>query len=90
MLERLGLKNFTVFQDEILTFSPGLNVVIGANGTGKSHLLKLAYSIILDSAVVRTHLTQPLDSPGKTEKSLVTNKLKFHRFVGPCVIGKSY
>ncbi|MBF0359318.1 MAG: hypothetical protein HQL70_12005 [Magnetococcales bacterium] len=31
--------------------------------------------IILDSAVVRTSLLQTLDSPGKSEKSLITKKV---------------
>lgn len=45
MLNTLTLQNFTVFKDVDLQFSPGLNVFIGENGTGKSHLLKLAYAI---------------------------------------------
>ena len=45
MLHTLHIKNFTVFSDAQFQFSPGLNVIIGDNGTGKSHLLYLAYSI---------------------------------------------
>jgi hypothetical protein len=45
-LSALKIKNFTVFQDERLDFAPRLNVVVGENGTGKSHLLKLAYSLL--------------------------------------------
>ena len=45
MITQLRLSNFTVFEEADLIFSPGLNVVIGENGTGKSHLLKLAYAI---------------------------------------------
>ena len=43
MLKRLHLKNFTVFADANFEFSPGLNVLVGTNGTGKSHVLKLGY-----------------------------------------------
>ena len=43
MLKRLHLKNFTVFADADFEFSPGLNVIVGTNGTGKSHVLKLGY-----------------------------------------------
>ena len=50
MLEQLSLKNFTVFEEADLRFSPGLNVVIGENGTGKSHLLKLAFALAFTSA----------------------------------------
>lgn len=46
MLKSLSCKNFTVFKDSGFEFSPNLNVIIGENGSGKSHLLKLLYSII--------------------------------------------
>ncbi len=44
MITRLDIKGFTVFDEAHFTFAKGLNVIIGANGTGKSHLLKLAYT----------------------------------------------
>lgn len=43
MIKQLTLQNFTVFKDADLHFSQGLNVIVGENGTGKTHLLKLAY-----------------------------------------------
>jgi AAA15 family ATPase/GTPase len=46
MLRALEIKNFTVFEEAKLEFSPGLNVVIGENGTGKSQLLKLGYVLM--------------------------------------------
>lgn len=45
MLKRLHLQNFTVFADADFEFGPGLNVLVGTNGTGKSHVLKVGYSI---------------------------------------------
>jgi energy-coupling factor transporter ATP-binding protein EcfA2 len=45
MLQRLHVRNFTVFNDAVFEFSSGLNVVVGANGTGKSHVLKLGYAL---------------------------------------------
>lgn len=44
-LERLELKNFTVFTNLTLDLSPKINVIIGENGTGKTHLLKAAYGL---------------------------------------------
>ena len=43
MIKHLKLKNFTVFKEADLEFSPRLNVIVGENGTGKTHLLKLGY-----------------------------------------------
>ncbi len=42
---RLALQGFTVFPDAAFAFAPGINVLIGENGTGKSHVLKLVYAL---------------------------------------------
>ena len=44
MLTRIRLERFTAFQRLELELKPGINVFIGANGTGKTHLLKVAYA----------------------------------------------
>lgn len=41
MIKRVHLKSFTCFQDQAFEFSPGINVIIGENGTGKTHLMKV-------------------------------------------------
>lgn len=43
-ITRIKLNKFTAFEDIAIDFSPGINVFIGANGTGKTHLMKLLYS----------------------------------------------
>ena len=43
MLKSLVLENFTVFPSAHFDFSPGINAFVGENGTGKTHLLKVAY-----------------------------------------------
>ncbi|MFO8156026.1 MAG: AAA family ATPase [Pseudomonadota bacterium] len=43
-LTHISLKRFTAFESLELPLSEGLNVFIGANGTGKTHLMKVAYS----------------------------------------------
>ncbi|KHD11743.1 hypothetical protein PN36_27705 [Candidatus Thiomargarita nelsonii] len=45
MLKSLKIKKISLFSNAEIEFSPGLNVVIGENNTGKSHLLKLAYAV---------------------------------------------
>lgn len=58
-LSSLSIRNFTVFQDETLYFAPNLNVVVGENGVGKSHLLKLAYSLLAVSGASGGAITPP-------------------------------
>ena len=43
-LTRIVLERFTAFEQLDLKLGPGINVFIGANGTGKTHLLKVAYA----------------------------------------------
>lgn len=43
-IESIGLKNFTVFEDFRIDVSSGINIFIGENGTGKTHLLKAIYA----------------------------------------------
>ncbi len=43
-IANLKLKNFTAFEKLELSPSPGINVLIGVNGTGKTHILKVLYA----------------------------------------------
>lgn len=46
MLEKLKLNNFTRFSDlPEVEFSSKINIIIGENGTGKTHLLKAGYAM---------------------------------------------
>ena len=38
-------ERFTVFQKVEFAFAPGINVLIGANSTGKTHVLKAMYAL---------------------------------------------
>ena len=69
MLKELDLENFTTFKHAKIHFASGLNVVVGQNGSGKTHLLKLAYSAIYASA--RGHRDQ--DAANPTKSQLQTN-----------------
>ena len=42
-IKRIKFQNYTVFEDQQMEFSPGINVIIGENGTGKTHLMKLIW-----------------------------------------------
>ena len=40
----IRLERFTAFEHLDLELNAGINVFMGANGTGKTHLLKVAYA----------------------------------------------
>lgn len=44
MITSVKLQKFTAFKDLQVGLSPGVNVFIGANGTGKTHILKAIYA----------------------------------------------
>ena len=46
-IKKISVKDFTVFNDIIIEASQCVNVLIGENGTGKTHLLKLLHSVKL-------------------------------------------
>ena len=43
-LTRIKLERFTAFSKLDMELSPGLNVLIGENGTGKTHVMKVCYA----------------------------------------------
>lgn len=50
MINTLKVSNFTVFSGAELSFGQHLNVIIGENDVGKTHILKLVYSALAMSA----------------------------------------
>lgn len=44
-IEKVKLENFTVFKQIEIDFCEGINIIIGENGTGKTHLLKVLYGL---------------------------------------------
>ena len=62
MIKFLKINNFTEFSSASFEFSKGINVVIGENSTGKSHLLKLAYAIAYVSHEAKG---EQLEQPGQ-------------------------
>lgn len=68
-LKRIEIENYTVFKECQLNFNSGINVLIGDNGTGKTHLMKLLYSacqsasssVSFSDKLVRTTLPDKCD-----------------------------
>lgn len=44
IIKKVKFENYTVFENQAIDFSSGINVFIGENGTGKTHILKALYS----------------------------------------------
>ena len=49
MIKSLEVKDFTVFPKAKFDFGRNLNVIVGENGVGKTHVLKLAYAVLAAS-----------------------------------------
>lgn len=45
MIERIEIRDFTAFDELKTDLVPGINLFIGDNGTGKTHILKLLYAM---------------------------------------------
>ena len=74
MLKSLTLENFTAFKQAQVTFATNLNVIVGENGTGKTHILKLAYSALYVSAKGNKEPGSP--NPTKAHlQTAIANKL---------------
>lgn len=75
MLSGLDVTNFTVFSRADLTFAPHLNLIVGENGSGKSHILKLAYAI--SHAMARGSKESGASTPTKTYlETAIARKLR--------------
>ena len=71
MITRLELSNFTSFGEFSIDFSPKINVIIGENGSGKTHLLKAAYGLCAGAPLY----TNKPDATNEQLKAVLTHKL---------------
>ena len=79
MLKSLHLENFTVFPDVELNFGKNLNVIIGENGAGKTHILKAAYAAIAVSAAKAKDGATVIPSKSQIESALAQKLLTVFR-----------
>jgi AAA15 family ATPase/GTPase len=72
MISNLQLSGFTNFGETSFDFSPGINIFIGQNGTGKTHILKcIAASLVACNDFIKS------DSQAKDKlEGLIADKLK--------------
>lgn len=71
MLKSAGFQNFTTVPNAKWEFASGLNVIIGENGLGKSHVLKAIYALLKVQADRSTEFTKAALEKALAEK-LVT------------------
>ncbi len=74
MITNLTLKNFTVFKGLSIDFSAKINVIIGENGTGKTHLLKAAYALCAGAPLFKN---RPDTSDDELEAALTAKLVRF-------------
>ena len=75
MLKQLNIRNFTVFKQANFEFASGLNVIVGENGTGKSHVLRLVYSVIAANR-------KPINTLNSEEHNLLWQRDHVEKLVG--------
>lgn len=77
-LTKIEAENFTVFEKISIPFSEGLNVFVGENGVGKTHIMKMAYAACQASKhdVSFSQKTVMLFRPDKSSIGRLVNRNK--------------
>lgn len=70
MLAGVVIENFTAFGSLDIPLSPRINVIIGSNGTGKTHLLKAVYALAIASQPASA-----VEGPEQNTNAQLTNKI---------------
>jgi AAA15 family ATPase/GTPase len=76
MIDRLSVCNLTTMSQCELDLSPKLNVIIGANGMGKTHLLKAGYALAFAKSAILDATRQPSQNAKKAISSKLINLFK--------------
>ena len=58
MITKIKFENFTAFDELSVEFSPGINILLGENGTGKTHVMKALYA---SCSVIDVNSSQSFD-----------------------------
>jgi len=70
-IQKLVLSKFTAFDNAEIKFTPGTNIFIGENGTGKTHILKLIYSVL--STAYMDQKNNTISSEDRLAEKLINN-----------------
>ena len=74
-LMRLDLRGFTAFDNADFSFAPGINVLIGENGTGKAHVLRSLHALMKVAAPILTRDAQTETVDGALRATFMPDRL---------------
>ena len=84
-LTRVRFERFTAFEKLDFFASPGINVLVGANGTGKTHLMKVAYAAC-DVSKTKTAIGEKLVRIFMPSGRAIGRLVKRHKASSRCTI----
>lgn len=76
MIDSLELKDFTCFSDSELHFCKGINVLIGKNGTGKTHIMKCMAATMKANKTFQSSTSQSKDKYGELLTDMLMSYFK--------------
>jgi predicted ATP-dependent endonuclease of OLD family len=85
-LTKISLERFTAFENLDIEFSPGVNIFIGANGTGKTHLMKVLYSSCDITTSINQNFAEKLIRVFLPSQKGLGRLVKRHRESARCII----
>ena len=75
-INKISIENFTVFENVEIDLSDGINVFIGENGTGKTHLLKILYAFCEFSTYISDDQQEHSNSDDRQEYANIKEKIQ--------------
>jgi predicted ATPase len=88
-VQKLVVEQFTAFDAQTeFEFNPGINVFIGANSTGKTHVLKAMYTLLKICERAQLDIPEGLTSETGMEQLKVMAQRKFEKVFKPDRIGR--
>jgi len=73
MIKSIHLKNFTVFNDVRIDLSNKINIFIGINGTGKTHILKALYAMYKSNVALQNKENTTVQGRKKVVSNIVVD-----------------
>ena len=84
-ITRVKFERFTAFERLDFPASPGLNVLVGANGTGKTHLMKVVYAAC-DVSKTKTAIGEKLIRLFMPSGRAIGRLVKRHKASSRCIV----